>query len=59
MIRVSAQSGALVQRLRERAARMATSLAGSRSKGSATRRHNWRSAAELWPDFTGDRNNGK
>lgn len=59
MIRVTAQSAALVQRLRERATRLAAAYAASRVRRARRRRADWHSASALWPDFTGDSSDGK
>jgi hypothetical protein len=55
MIRVRAETGALVQRLRARAARIASSRIAARRR----RKADWHSASALWPDFTGDPAHGK
>lgn len=59
MIRVQADGSALVQRLRKRAADLVQGNANSKAKRSVLRRADWRSAAALWPDFTGDQSDGK
>lgn len=59
MIRASAPGSALVQRLQNRAAKIAAELAAERRKTSAARSADWHSAAALWPDFTGETRDGK
>lgn len=59
MIRVTAPSAALVQRLRDHAARLAAGYAAARGRRTARRRADWHSATALWPDFTGDSRDGK
>lgn len=60
MISVTAQSAALVQRLRTRAARLAATYStalGPRRAGRS--RTDWHSATDLWPEFTGESRDGK
>jgi hypothetical protein len=56
MIRVRAEAAPLVQRLRARAARIAAGYLAARRP---RRRSDWHSATALWPEFTGDRRDGK
>ncbi len=56
MIRVRADAGTIVQRLRARAARIAVGYLKARRP---RRRSDWHSATALWPHFTGDRRDGK
>lgn len=55
MIRVSARTGQLAQRLRAQAARFAAAHLRKRPRGRA----DWHSAAALWPEMFGDIHDGK
>lgn len=59
MIRVTAPTTALAQRLSTRAVQLANRLAAARRKRGSGWGSDWHSAASLWPDFTGDRADGK
>lgn len=60
MISVTAQSAALVQRLRARAARLAAAYVAARGPRRIARsRVDWHSATDLWPEFTGVSSDGK
>lgn len=59
MILASIRTGTLIQRLRERAARLAARRAATQPRGRLARKAEWYSAAALWPDFTGDSRDGK
>jgi hypothetical protein len=54
MIRAAAASNRLVQRLRARAERMLAGRAAAKAREHRRQGAEWRSAAALWPDFTGD-----
>jgi hypothetical protein len=59
MISVTAQSAALVQRLRARAARLAAAYAARGPRRTRRSRVDWHSATDLWPEFTGVSSDGK
>jgi len=58
MIEASASTQELVQRLRERAAKIATTVLAQRG-GRTPARHEWRSAKALWPDIFEENRDGK
>ncbi len=58
MIRASASTQDLVQRLCEQAARIAADFAASPSAQPSSRR-DWYSASALWPDLFGEKSDGK
>jgi len=58
MIKVSASTQELVQRLRERAAKIAATVLAQRG-GRTPARHEWRSAKALWPDIFEENRDGK
>lgn len=58
MLRASANTLLLVQRLRERAARVAADLLAHHS-GRGRARSDWHSASALWPDILGEDSDGK
>lgn len=57
MIRASVRAGALIQRLRLGAARLATDRKHARR--SRPQRTDWHRAAALWPDLFGEPRDGK
>ncbi len=58
MIKASGSTPELLQRLRERAAKIAAALLAER-RGRTPARHEWRSASALWPDIFGENRDGK
>ena len=58
MIEASASTQELVQRLRERAVKIAATVLAQRS-GRTPARHEWRSAKALWPDIFEENRDGK
>lgn len=58
MLRASANTLLLVQRLRERAARAAAGLLAHHS-GRGRAPSDWHSASALWPDILGEDGDGK
>lgn len=58
MIRASASTQGLIQRLTEQAAQIAVSFAAARSSKPRSRR-DWYSASALWPDLFEEKRSGK
>lgn len=58
MIEASKSTQELVQRLRERAAKIAATVLAKRG-GRTPARHQWRSAQALWPDIFEENRDGK
>ncbi len=61
MIRASASTQDLVQRLCEQAAQIAAAFDSSRAaqQQRPLSRHDWHSAGALWPDMFGENSDGK
>jgi len=59
MIEASASTQDLIQRLRQRAAKVAAGFLAERRADRTPARGDWRSAKALWPDIFGENQDGK